>query len=126
MTQRTTQTANRAVSHKVSRPKGRDIFFHAIKTGRLIGALSRDRRISIFRKVLFFGLVLGLLIILLFPDILDETFLSIVLPLLGTILGVPLDIGFDWVAFALAVIALLHIFPAEIVGEHYQRLFHRV
>jgi hypothetical protein len=110
---------------RIARPKRRDIFFHAIKTSKLIGALTRDRRISIIRKVCFFAVILGLLAILLFPDFFDEAFLSIVLPIVGTVLGIPLDAGFDWLAFALIVVSLLRIFPAEIVGEHYQRLFKR-
>ncbi len=110
---------------KGARPKRRDIFFHAIKTSRLIGALGKDRRISIARKVLFFGSILALLLILLFPDALDEAFLSIVMPVVGTVLGIPLDVGFDWMAFALAVVSLLRIFPAPLVAEHYERVFHR-
>jgi hypothetical protein len=39
------------------------------------------------------------------------------------VLGVPLDAGFDWVAFALAVVSLLRFFPAELVAEHYQQIF---
>lgn len=119
------QIMNRATPQKVARPKRRDIFLHIVKTGKLIGALITDRRISIVRKVVFFGAILGLLAILFFPDFFDELFLSIVLPFVGTVLGIPLDAGFDWIAFALAIVSLLRIFPAEIVGEHYQRLFQR-
>jgi hypothetical protein len=112
------------VAHnKRTQPRRRDIFFHAIKTSRLIGALTKDRRISVVRKVVFFGLILLLLAILLFPDALEELGLSFALPILGTVLGLPIDAGFDWMAFALAVIALFRLFPAEIVSEHYQRLF---
>lgn len=118
------QTTRREPVRKNVRPRRRDIFFHAIKTSKLIGALTVDRRISVVRKVFFFAIVLGLLAILLFPDFFDEVFLSIVLPFLGTVLGIPLDAGFDWLAFALVVVSLLRIFPAEIVGEHYQRLFY--
>jgi hypothetical protein len=117
------QTAQYSSSGKPIHPKRRDIFFHLIKTGRLIGALGEDRRISILRKVFFFGSLLLLLLILLFPDIFDETILSIILPFVGTLLGIPLDAGLDWIAFALASVSLLRIFPAEIVAEHYQRLF---
>jgi len=39
------------------------------------------------------------------------------------LLGVPLDAGFDWVAFALVVVTLLRFFPAEILAEHYRRIF---
>jgi len=119
------QIMNRAAPRKVTRPRRRDVFFHLIKTGKLIGALATDRRISLVRKVLFFGAILGLLAILFFPDFFDEVFLSIVMPLVGTVLGIPLDAGFDWVAFALALVSLLRIFPAEIVGEHYQHLFQK-
>ncbi len=119
------QIMNHAAPRKVARPRRRDVFFHLIKTGKLIGALATDRRISLVRKVLFFGAILGLLAILFFPDFFDEVFLSIVMPLVGTVLGIPLDAGFDWVAFALALVSLLRIFPAEIVGEHYQHLFQK-
>ena len=39
------------------------------------------------------------------------------------LLGVPLDAGFDWLAFALAVVTLFRFFPAELVAEHYRRIF---
>jgi hypothetical protein len=112
-----------SATKKVARPRRRDVFFHAIKTSKVIGALLRDRRISIMRKVLFVSAVLGLLILLLFPDIIDEAILSVILPFIGTLLGIPLDIGFDWIAFAFIIVSLLRIFPGEIVGEHYQRIF---
>lgn len=118
------QTTNIDLPRAIVRPRRRDIFFHFIKTGRLIGALSKDRRVSIVRKVLFFAIILALLAILIFPDTIDEIGLSIVLPLVGTVLGVPLDAGFDWGAFALVSVSLLRIFPAAIVSEHYQNLFH--
>lgn len=121
----TQQTTRSPVQRKAAHPRRRDIFFHVMKTGRLIGELSKDRRISIVRKILFFGMIGALLVILLFPDIFDEAFLSIAMPLLGTILGIPLDAGFDWLAFAFALIGLLRIFPAEIVAEHYQHIFRR-
>jgi|SRR5581483_2624883 len=110
---------------KMARPKRLDIFLHMIKTSRLLGALGKDGRISIARKVFFFGAILALLLILLFPDALDEAFLSLVMPIVGTVLGVPLDAGFDWIAFALAVVSLLRIFPAPIVSEHYERVFRK-
>lgn len=111
---------------KLAHPRRRDVFLHAIKTSRLVGALGKDKRIPIVRKVFFFGIILALLLILLFPDAIDETFLSFALPIAGTVLGIPLDVGFDWAAFALVSVSLLRLFPAEIVSEHYQRLFHRI
>ena len=106
-----------------ARPKRLDVFFHAIKTFKLIGSLLIDSRISIVRKVLFLGSVGALLAILIFPDAFNEAVLSMVMPVVGTVLGVPLDAGFDWVAFALVVVNLLHFFPAEIISEHYRNIF---
>ena len=105
------------------RPRRFDIFLHAAKTGRLITALMVDRRVPLWRKALFFSSIAALLIILLFPDALNEVVLSTVFPIVGTVLGVPLDAGFDWIAFALAVVSLLRFFPAELVAEHYRQIF---
>ncbi|HVB73184.1 MAG TPA: hypothetical protein VNE38_06465 [Ktedonobacteraceae bacterium] len=108
-----------------ARPKRLDIFFHLTKTFKLIGALMVDRRIPLWRKALFFGSIGGLLVILLFPDILGEFVMSTVLPLAGTVIGVPVDAGFDWLAFALALVSLLRFFPAELVAEHYRQVFQK-
>ena len=106
-----------------TRPRRMEIFWHIAKTGRLIKALILDRRIALWRKAFFFGAIGGLLFILLFPDLLNETVMSTVLPLAGTVLGVPLDAGFDWLAFAIAVVTLFRFFPPELVAEHYRRIF---
>jgi hypothetical protein len=115
------QTSTRRLARK--RPRRWDVFFHAGKTFRLIGSLATDRRIPLWRKGLFFGSIGALLVLLLFPDVLNEFVLSVVLPLVGTVLGVPLDAGFDWVAFALVVVSLLRFFPADLVAEHYRQIF---
>lgn len=125
-TKQMTRTEKYEVPYKLAHPKRRDIFFHAIKTSQLVGALSKDRRVPIIRKVCFFGIILALVLILLFPDAIDETILSVALPFVGTILGVPLDVGFDWIALALVSVSLLRIFPTDVVSEHYQRLFHHL
>ena len=104
-------------------PKRRDIFLHLGKTLKLIGALVTDRRVPLWRKGLFAATIGGLLLILFFPDAINEVVLSTVLPVVGTVLGMPLDAGFDWVAFALVVVSLLRFFPAELVSEHYRRIF---
>ena len=102
-----------------------DIFFHLFKTGRLVKDLIFDRRIQLYRKILFIITLVGLLAVLLFPDAIGDTALSIILPVIGTIAGIPLDAGFDWFAFALVSIHLLRYFPAEIVAEHYTDIFGR-
>lgn len=104
-------------------PKRRDIFLHLGKTLKLIGALVTDRRVPLWRKALFAASIGGLLLILFFPDAINELVLSTVLPVVGTVLGVPLDAGFDWVAFALVAVSLLRFFPAELVSEHYRHIF---
>jgi hypothetical protein len=106
-----------------TRPRRLEIFLHIIKTGKLIKALVFDRRVPLWRKVFFFSAIGGLLFLLLFPDLLNETIMSTVLPLAGTVLGVPLDAGFDWLAFAIAVVTLFRFFPPELVAEHYRQIF---
>jgi hypothetical protein len=105
------------------RPGRLDVFLHAIKTLKLVGALLADGRVPVVRKALFFGAVGALLVVLFFPDLLGEFALSTVLPLVGTVLGVPIDAGFDWAAFALVSVSLLRFFPTELVAEHYRRIF---
>src|SRR5260221_3319886 len=84
---------------KRARPRRFDIFLHAAKTGRLIKALTTDRRVALWRKALFFGSIGALLIVLLFPDALSEVVLRTVFSPVGTVLCVTLDSGFDLVAF---------------------------
>jgi hypothetical protein len=75
--------------------------------------------------VLFVGSIAALAAFLFFPDLFSETFLTFVLPAIGTVLGIPLDAGFDWIAFAMVSISLLRYFPSEIVSEHYRNIFNR-
>jgi hypothetical protein len=110
---------------KFSHPKRLDVFFHAGKTLKLIQALLFDSRVPVLRKALFLGSIGAMVIVLFFPDAINETILSTVMPIVGTILGIPLDAGFDWVAFALVGVTLLRYFPAEIVSEHYNSIFGR-
>lgn len=117
------QSLSAGFTGKRSRPRRLDIFFHAGKTLKLIGALVTDRRIPLWRKALFFGSVGSLLVLLLFPDALNEFVLSTLVPLAGTVLGIPIDAGFDWLAFALAIVSLLRFFPPELVAEHYRYVF---
>lgn len=110
-------------SKKLARPKRLDVFFHLFKTLKLIGVLLIDRRVSVVRKFFFLVTIAALLFILLFPDAVSEVLLSTALPIVGTVLVVPLDAGFDWAAFALVLVSLLRVFPAEMVAEHYQHIF---
>ncbi len=104
-------------------PKRSELFFHIIKTFRLLGALLTDRRVPFFRKLAFLGIIAFFLVVLFFPDLLGEAFLSTVLPVVGTVLGVPIDAGIDWMAFALLLVNFMRFFPEDIVSEQYQRIF---
>ena len=117
--------STQAIYGKRSRPRRLDIFFHIGKTFRLIGELLTDRRIPLWRKALFFASIGGLLVILLFPDVLGDFVMGTVIPLAGTVIGIPIDAGFDWVAFALALVTLLRFFPADLVTEHYRQVFRK-
>lgn len=104
-------------------PKRTDLIFHLVKTGKLVAAVLGDRRVNILRKVVYLGAVGVLLALLLFPEALAEvaTLVTVVFPFLE----IPADATIDWVAFAVATFTLLKVFPKEIVGEHYDRLFRR-
>jgi hypothetical protein len=108
---------------KRAQPRRRDIFLHAGKSFRLVGGLMIDRRISLWRKLFFVGSLGGLLVLLFFPDLFGEFFLSTVLPFIGTVAGVPLDAGFDWMVFALVAVNLFRFFPPELVAEYYRLIF---
>lgn len=106
-------------------PRKRDLLFHSIKIVKLVGAVLKDRRVSILRKGAFLGIVGLLLGALLFPELFADA-LTLITPLLPLeILEIPADATIDWVAFVVAAFTLLKLFPTEIVGEHYDRLFRR-
>jgi hypothetical protein len=119
------QSTRSSMPQPLVQPRRRDVFLHGVKTFRLLGALVRERRIPIVRKVLFLGSIVALLLILIFPDLIDTTILGTILPLVGVVLGVPIDAGMDWIAFSMVIVNLLRIFPAELVSEHYQDIFER-
>ena len=118
-------TQTQTYAHARTQPRRRDIFLHIGKTFKLIGGLMTDRRVSIWRKLLFVSSIVALLALMFFPDFFSEAFLSVVLPIVGTVLGVPVDAGMDWIAFALLAVNLLKFFPAEMVGEYYTNIFGR-
>lgn len=109
--------------HKISHPKRHELFFHGVKTFKLVGSLVKDPRVPIVRKLLFFGAIGALIVIMFVPDLLSEFVLSTVLPVVGTVTGIPLDAGMDWLAFAFVVVNLFRFFPSEVVSEHYRRIF---
>ena len=101
--------------------KRKQIFLHPIRSIRLLHALMIDSRIHWGRKVLFVSLLVGMAALLFFPNVLEEGFLSTVLPVVGTFIGIPFGAGFDWAAFAFASVHVLSVFPADLLQEHYDR-----
>lgn len=107
----------------LAQPQRLKMLLHAGKSFKFIGSLVSDRRIALWRKGLFFGSIALLLVLLFFPDLLGEFVMTTILPLVGTVLGIPLDAGFDWAAFIFAIPALLRLFPADLIAEHYRGIF---
>lgn len=115
----TTHTARRTLSLWA-------LILHLRKTVALTGAVLHDTRVHWLSKSLYVGSIGMLLAALLFPEMVGDLLAFFGLPGLGGIadaLGIPAEAGFDWIAFAVAAYNLLRLFPTEIVGEHYDRLF---
>ena len=109
--------------HAKSQPDRSEAFWHPGKTFKFVGTLLADPRISIFQKALFIIGIGAILSLLFVPDTVAEIILSIAAPIIGTIVGVPLDIGAEWTAIILLLPVLFHIFPDHIKAEHYQHIF---
>jgi hypothetical protein len=101
------------------------LLVHIRKTAMLIAAVLGDVRVHPLRKLAFVGSVGILLGALLVPEFFAGI-ASVLVPVLGWF-GIPIEVGgdvsLDWIVFAVAAYNLLRLFPAEIVGEHYDRLF---
>jgi sterol desaturase/sphingolipid hydroxylase (fatty acid hydroxylase superfamily) len=105
-----------------TRPNPFQMVFHVGRTARLAGALLTDPRVTIYRKLLFVGSIILLILALLAPETIGGAVSSFLPPLLG--IEVPVDATLDWVAVGLAAFNLLRVFPQEVVTYHYNRLFH--
>lgn len=109
-----------------SKPSPFALLFHIRKTTALVGSVLQDTRVSWVPKTVFLTCITALLAAILLPELGIDTAAFLGLPGFGAILdalGLPVDASFDWVAFSVAAFNLLKLFPAEIVGEHYDRLF---
>lgn len=115
---------DQSTKQKYGQPKRSDLVFHVVKTSKLVGAVITDGRVPVVRKLAYLGVVGLMLAVLLFPEVFGDL-VALIAFLPADILGIPAEGAFDWVAFAVASFSLLKLFPAEIVGEHYDRLFRR-
>jgi hypothetical protein len=102
--------------------------FHLFKTFSLAGSLLGDRRVHPARKLVFV-IILGIFIAAALGfDVIGELITQAlnIIPGLGALLGLgelPVDAVVDWVVVAVVAFNLLKLFPREIVGEHYDRIF---
>ncbi|HEX6797695.1 MAG TPA: hypothetical protein VF116_08280 [Ktedonobacterales bacterium] len=104
------------------------LLFHIGKTSALVGSVLQDGRVSWLPKTVFLTCISALLAAIILPELGIDTGIFFALPGVGAVLdalGLPVDATFDWVAFTVAAFNLLRLFPTEIVGEHYDRLFRR-
>jgi hypothetical protein len=110
-----------------SAPRFLSLLLHVPKTIGLTTAVLQDARVHWFPKLVFLGSLGTLLLALLFPETAAEI-IGLGIPGVGwtlDILGLPVDASIDWIALSVAAFNLLRLFPADIVGEHYDRLFRR-
>ena len=107
-----------------SRPHPWELALHPVKGVRFVGSLAADRRINMFVKIAYVGVLIVLLIAMLAPEGLLAVLLAAVLPFIGPAVNIPADAVVDWLALGLAAYGLLGIFPRAIVSEHHARLFH--
>lgn len=103
------------------------LLFHMGKTATLIAAIMRDARVHWLPKFFFVGALGALLLALLFPEsIVDIS--GAFAPVVGwafDAVGIPAEATLDWAVVAVAAFNLLKLFPTDIVGEHYDRLFRK-
>lgn len=108
---------------KVSAPPNQwALLLHIRKTYALIRAVLADARVHWLPKAAFLTCIGAMLLVLLGGDLTAGIAESIV-PFVGPVVGLPVDASLDWVAFTVVAFNLLKLFPTEIVGEHYDRLF---
>lgn len=103
------------------------LLFHLGKTASLVSAIMKDARVHWLPKLFFFGALGALLLALLFPESAAEIF-GLGIPGIGwafDALGIPVDATVDWAVLGVAAFNLLKLFPREVVGEHYDRLFRK-
>jgi hypothetical protein len=119
-------TANaQSTAHSTVKPVS--LLFHLGKTAALVSAIARDARVHWLPKLFFFSALGALLLALLFPESAAEL-MGLGIPGVGWALdaiGIPVDATIDWAVMGVAAFNLLKLFPRDVVGEHYDRLFRK-
>lgn len=121
-------TATKTQSQTAPNPV--QMLLHVFKTVALSGALIADPRVHPGRKIVFVTVLGALIAAALGVEGIGEIFTQVLnlVPGLGVLLGIgeiPVDATIDWILVAVVAFNLLKLFPANIVGEHYDRLFRR-
>lgn len=101
------------------------MLFHMAKTFALTGSLLADERVHPARKAVFVTIMGVLIAAVLGVDAAGEVVTNL-FPIVGQFVGLgelPVDAVVDWVFVSVAAFNLLKLFPTELVGEHYDRLF---
>jgi len=106
------------------RPSVGEVVSHPFKSLFMLVALLTDRRVSFVRKLVFAVPITLLVLGLLIPETVFGLLSGIVAPVIGLVLDVPIDAAVDWVGIALLAVALLAVFPKQIVAQYHAQLFH--
>lgn len=109
------------------KPSPAALLIHLPKTFSLIGAMMRDARVKAFPKFMFISSLGFLLLALIFPEVSADV-LALFAPILGPVfdaIGIPTEGAIDWLAIGIAAYNLFKLFPSEVVGEHYDQIFHK-
>ncbi len=117
-------TPTTAPTTKTARPHVWEFVLHPLKALRFVGALARDPRVSVLRKILFVAVVGALVGALLVPDGVIAMLAATLLPIFGPVVALPADATVDWLFIGTVAYALLGLFPASIVLEQHARIFH--
>lgn len=115
--------ANVAATEK---PSPVAMLLHLPKTVSLIGATMRDARVRFFPKFMFISSLSILLLALVFPESFADVS-ALLVPFFGPVfdaIGIPTEGALDWLAIGVAAYNLFKLFPSEVVGEHYDQIFH--
>jgi len=102
------------------------LVLHLPKTFSLIGAMMRDARVKVFPKFMFLSSLGILLLALVFPELFADVS-ALLVPFFGPVfdaIGIPTEGALDWLAIGVAAYNLFKLFPSEVVGEHYDQIFH--
>ncbi|HEX9069201.1 MAG TPA: hypothetical protein VF807_10565 [Ktedonobacterales bacterium] len=114
--------ANSTVSSNSLNPLS--MIIHLGKTFKLIGAVYADPRVHWLPKVGFVGAIGLLMAALFFPELGADIVSGALTGGVADAIGIPAEGVIDWMAFSVASWKLLSLFPADVVSEHYNAIFH--